>query len=265
MEHTVKTIIEVISTVLAELGDIVAEYPDKSTFNSTEKRLVRWKERTQKKLGQYLNDKEINKFDIASKLDENSSNISYRFSLYNRQVKYYFNELIDDLKSFPQSVVIESEKIDISVFVSYAWANKKTVSAIDQWLRNKGMKTKIDERDFFAGERIRDEIIRVMTTCQVILIFHSEQSKDKPWIEFERKLAEDIEMSSKIDGKKPPRTIYIVIDNTPLPNDIERNRIAVMAKGKKFETVCDEIYRNIFRLPHVTPNINLDEWSGYVF
>jgi hypothetical protein len=45
------------------------------------------------------------------------------------------------------------------VFLSYAWSDEEVVLAIDQWLRLKRVRTKIDRRDFFAGARIRDEII----------------------------------------------------------------------------------------------------------
>lgn len=38
-----------------------------------------------------------------------------------------------------------------TVFISYAWANDDVVLAIDQWLRNRDIKTKIDKRDFSLG------------------------------------------------------------------------------------------------------------------
>lgn len=152
-----------------------------------------------------------------------------------------------------------------SVFISYAWANENVVLAVDQWLRNKEISTKIDKRDFFAGARIRDEILRVMIYCNVILIFYSKESKDKPWAEFERELASDLEMSAKQKGQKSPRVIYLVIDDTPLPSITESNRLAIIAKGKKFELVCEEIYHGILQLPKVTQGVDLKNWSDYVF
>lgn len=152
-----------------------------------------------------------------------------------------------------------------TVFISYAWANDDVVLAIDQWLRNKGIKTKIDKRDFFAGKRIREEIFRVMKECNVILVFHSEQSKDKPWPTFERELAEDIEMEAKKEGKTPPRKIYFVVDNTPLPGISEKNRIAMMAKGKRFEYACEGLYHHILQLEREPERIDLDKWEGYSF
>lgn len=133
-----------------------------------------------------------------------------------------------------------------TVFISYAWANESAVLAIEQWIRMKG-------------------ILRVMKDCAVILIFYSKESKDKPWPEFERELASDLEMSAKQEGRTPPRTIYVVVDDTPLPSVTESNRIAVMAKGKRFELVCEEIYHNILQIPKATERIDLDKWSDYVF
>jgi len=152
-----------------------------------------------------------------------------------------------------------------TVFISYAWANDDVVLAIDQWLRNKGIKTKIDKRDFFAGSRIREEIFRVMKDCNVILIFHTQQSKDKPWPTFERELAADIEMEAKKEGKTPPQIIYFVVDNTPLSGISEKNRIAIMAKGKRFEYVCEELYHHILQLEREPEKINLDKWKDYTF
>jgi hypothetical protein len=151
------------------------------------------------------------------------------------------------------------------VFISYAWVNGDVVSAIDQWLRLKNIKTKLDKRDFFAGSRIRDEIMRVMQECDVTLVFYSEQSKDKPWTQFESEFAKDLEMNAKIEKRNPPRIIYIVLDNTPLPTVTEKQKLAVMAKGKRFELVCEEIYHHILQLPHSSEQVDLSKWSSYSF
>jgi len=151
------------------------------------------------------------------------------------------------------------------VFISYAWANQDVVIAIDQWLRRKGLAVAIDRRDFFAGSRIRDEILRMMKDSNVVLIFYSKESRDKPWTQFEQELAADLEMTAKKEGVMPPRIIYVVIDDTPLPNITESNKIAIMAKGKRFELVCEEIYHNIMQLPRASDSVDLTKWSDYVF
>jgi len=53
-----------------------------------------------------------------------------------------------------------------------------------------------------------------MATCSVILVFYSAESKDKPWTEFERELAADLEMEAKKRKETPPRIIYVIIDGT---------------------------------------------------
>jgi hypothetical protein len=151
------------------------------------------------------------------------------------------------------------------VFISYAWANDNVVLAIDTWLQLKGLITKIDKRDFFAGSRIRDEILRVMAECNIILIFYSKQYKGKPWPEFEQELANDLEMEAKKKGNLPPLIIYIMIDDSYIPSITESNKIHIMAKGKRFELVCEEVYHNILRLPKKTEPIDLSKWSDYTF
>jgi hypothetical protein len=152
-----------------------------------------------------------------------------------------------------------------TVFISYAWANEDVVLAIDQWLRLKGINARIDRRDFFAGSKIRDEILRIMSECNVVIIFYSKESNDKPWPEFEREMAADLEMAARQEKKKPPRIIYIVIDDTPLPGIIEKSRIGIFAQGKRFELVCEEIYHNILQLPRTAGEIDLNKWRDYIF
>jgi TIR domain len=153
----------------------------------------------------------------------------------------------------------------LNVFISYAWANEDVVLAVDQWLRLRGLSTKIDKRDFFAGSRIRDEILRVMQDCDAVVIFYSEESRDKPWTQFERELVSDLEMEAKKEGRHPARIIYFVIDGAQLPNVVERNRIAVMAKGKKFEIACEELYYGILQIAKGAKHIDLNKWSEFVF
>jgi hypothetical protein len=152
-----------------------------------------------------------------------------------------------------------------SAFISYAWVNEDVVTAIDQWLRLKGVGTRIDRRDFFAGARIRDEILRVMSECNVVLIFYSHLAAAKAWPQFERELVGDIEMTAKVEGREAPRIIYVVIDDTPLPSPTEKNKLAVMARGKRFELVCEEIYHAILQIPASASVIDLSKWSDYTF
>jgi hypothetical protein len=178
---------------------------------------------------------------------------------------------LDLLVKFGAVFVTEDElrrrraSIPHQVFISYAWADEQVVLAIEQWLRLRGLTTTIDKRDFFAGAKIRNEIMRNMSEADVILIFHSERSKEKPWIEFEREFAADLEMDAKQSGQEPPRIIFVVIDDTRLPDATERNRLAIMAKGKLFEEVCQEIYDNILLIPRTSSDIDLEQFKDYKF
>ena len=152
----------------------------------------------------------------------------------------------------------------INIFISYAWANEKIIHAIDQWLLQRGLNTKIDKRNFFAGAKIRNEIIRHMSKSDVILLFYSKQAQDKPWIEFEHEYAADLEMAAKQANQTPPKIIYVVIDDTPLPDISAKSRIALMLKGKKFTEACEEIYDAILQIPRQT-KIDLDDWEDFIF
>jgi hypothetical protein len=76
--------------------------------------------------------------------------------------------------------------------------------------------------------------------------FDRHSAEGKPWPEFERELAADLEMEAKKQAQQPPQIVSVVIDGTPLPTITENNRIAIMAKGKRFELVCEEIYHSAF-------------------
>lgn len=262
---------------------------DLRTYKNTEfdrkriqKKLEQWKEQTVCELAPHLSEVKISEFRgieilenltgmglIDSIIGQNWNSEKFLLEYNRRRFREFLLLLLDDL-DMPTNTVLQ-DMPDVSalfsqkVFISYAWANDGVVLAIDQWLRNKGLKTRIDKRDFFAGSRIRDEIMRVMSGCEIILIFYSSLSKDKPWVQFEREFATDIEMSSKIEGRKPPRIIYVVLDDTPLPSISEKNKLAVMAKGKKFDFVCDEIYQNILQIPRTTPDVDLSRWSNFTF
>jgi hypothetical protein len=165
------------------------------------------------------------------------------------------------------SKAVESRKVAASlrVFISYAWADKDVVSAVDQWLQDRQIRTLIDSRDFFAGSRIRDEIIREMQISDVILFFYSHEASQRPWLQFERELAFDLEIEAKRANRPPPRSIYFVMDGTPLPSVTDRSRLAIQAKGKRFPLVCEELYHNILGLTRSPGKVDLSKWENYVF
>jgi hypothetical protein len=151
------------------------------------------------------------------------------------------------------------------IFLSYASENGDVVLAIAQWLRLKGLNTIIDKRDFFAGPAIRDEILRVMTSCTIILLFYSKESKNKSWPQFEREVAKHLEFGAHPKGYPPPRLIFVVIDDTPLPDPSDANRIAIILKGKTFDVACQELYCELLKITKDTAQIDPDKWKGFVF
>jgi hypothetical protein len=72
-------------------------------------------------------------------------------------------------------------------------------------------------------------------------------------------------MDAKTEGKTPPRIIYFLVDNTPLPGISEKNRIAIMAKGKRFEYACEELYHHILQIERAPEKRDLDKWESYTF
>lgn len=153
-----------------------------------------------------------------------------------------------------------------SVFISYAWANQDVVVAFDAMLRQRHVTTYMDKRDFFAGGSLNEEILRVMRECDVVLVFYSAQAKDKPWIEFERRLALDLGTDAKEVGKKPTRLIYLVMDDTMPPADeVVQNRLHIMARGKTMRQVCEETYHALIQIPRDPQHIDLAKWDDYVF
>ena len=66
------------------------------------------------------------------------------------------------------------------VFLSYTWADKTAVLGVDQWLRDHGARVILDERNFIAGENIRDEILHWIREAGVIVCFISLESIDGP-------------------------------------------------------------------------------------
>lgn len=149
----------------------------------------------------------------------------FRGAVYDLNTTFWWTNILRKRGARLYVSVDEGVSANEQVFISYAWANEDVVTAIDAWLRHRRISTHIDKRDFFAGARIREEIVRVMSESSVILIFFSEQAKDRPWIEFERELAADLEMDAKQNGRTPPRIIYICVDAAEPPSVTDRQKI----------------------------------------
>lgn len=150
------------------------------------------------------------------------------------------------------------------VFVSYTHKNNDKVHAIKQRLREMDIEITIDVENFYAGNSIRQEILNAMLEADVILIFYSTEARGRPWVDFERELARDLEMEAKIKKKAPPRIIYVVLDEITLPTVIEKSKIAIYVKGRLFKEACEEIYAQIMQTPRKNRDIDLGSWDNVV-
>ncbi len=125
-----------------------------------------------------------------------------------------------------------------SIFLSYAWQDKGPVMAVDQWLRDRGARVIVDERNFVAGETIRDEILRWIAEAGVIVVFVSTASKDRPYPRLERELADVMR------GKGTARVIYFNLDDTILDMAHE-SRLYVAGHRLSFEQACEHLWQAV--------------------
>jgi hypothetical protein len=139
------------------------------------------------------------------------------------------------------------------VFLSYAWSDKESVLAVDQWLRDKGARVIIDDRNFNAGKYIRDQIIYWIQQAGVVVLFYSNAEKKRPYPELERHIAEELERSDDV------RIIYFCLDKTKLPLH-EKPRLAIQAWRMSFIEACEELWRAIIQTIKPEKRIDLDKY-----
>jgi hypothetical protein len=126
------------------------------------------------------------------------------------------------------------------VFLSYAWDDKNAVLAVDQWLRDKGARVILDERNFAAGESIREEIVRWIQEAGVVVCFISRNSKDRRYPRLEREIAETLR------GTSGTRVIYFNLDDTIL-DLVQEGRLYVPGHKLTFEEACERLWQGIKR------------------
>lgn len=146
------------------------------------------------------------------------------------------------------------------VFLSYAHLDGESVAAVDQWLRDRGIRVDLDARDFIAGRDLRDEIVKAIERAGKVVLFHSAHSSDRYYPKLERRLVEEIEQKSQ--QTQPERVILLVfrLDETPLPLG-SSHRIAINAFEMGFEEACLELYRNILEKPGEPRTVNLANYK----
>ena len=137
------------------------------------------------------------------------------------------------------------------VFLSYTRTDSPQVFAVDEWLRGKGIKVFLDERDFFSGQNIRNEILRCIELADIIVCFLSKDSKDRPYPRLEREIANNL----RIEGKS--RVIYFKLDDTKI--DIEHeHRLYITGHQLTFEESCEKLYQGIIRYTKPAQPFNIE-------
>lgn len=130
------------------------------------------------------------------------------------------------------------------VFLSYAHVDAESVRTVDQWLRDKGARVDIDERNFIASKDIRDEIVRWIREAGKVVCFYSLASQDRYYTKLERRIAEEVEMGLQKSDKNKSVLLYFRLDDTPLPTE-SSYRLAINAWQMGFEEACYELWRHI--------------------
>ena len=105
----------------------------------------------------------------------------------------------------------EQASVSPTVFLSYAWHDRRAVLAVDQWLRDQGARVILDQRDFRPGREIEDLIVDAVARSGVVVVFWCEASRARPYPLLERRAAEEVARS-----RSDLRVIYFCLDETPL-------------------------------------------------
>ena len=141
----------------------------------------------------------------------------------------------------PRSILAEKCKarfVSPSVFISYSRKDRKVVERIDRILTKKfRLRTIRDATDFFAGQgSIESQILSNMESCNVILCFHSKNTRNSHWIELEREHAKIL--AAGAGGQDaPPKVLFVILDNSPLSQleaelslDSQQEDLAIVAR-----------------------------------
>lgn len=124
------------------------------------------------------------------------------------------------------------------VFLSYAWGDGEVVDKLEQWLIRNGITVLRDKWSFPPGNQLPEMIRAKILESDKVIAVYSQRSKGRDWPAFEIRLAEERERGGQTV------LIYLVLDETPLPEP-DPNRIAVLAKGRTFGEVGEELLHGI--------------------
>ncbi len=130
------------------------------------------------------------------------------------------------------------------IFISYASEDELTMRAIDQCLRNKGVRVFIDERNFIGSETVCHEVINLLKGKGVVVFIYSKSAADRSYTEFEKLIDREREFIISKGQEKRNILIYFCIDGTPLPAKLTR-RLIIKAATMSFPEACQKLWRAI--------------------
>ena len=169
--------------------------------------------------------------------------------------------LLDEFRRSPSVMSYSPVKAALEevprVFLSYAHADRDSVAAVDQWLRDRGARVEIDERDFIAGRDIRDEIVNAIRRAGKVVCFYSRSSADRYYTKLERRLSEEAELQAADRGKAI--LVYFRLDDTSLPAE-SSYRLAINAWTMGFEVACRDLWRHLLEKPAEPQRISLAQY-----
>jgi hypothetical protein len=178
------------------------------------------------------------------------------------RIQKELKELMDSSDIEPYSPVLKAIREQPRVFLSYAHADAESVLAVDQWLRNRGARVDLDERNFIAGRDIRDEIIRHVKRAGKVVCFFSKSSADRYYPKLERRLTEELERELHGTDKQRTILVYFRLDETSLPVE-SAYRLAINAWSMGFDEACRNLWRNILETEAEPKPIPLTKYKQY--
>lgn len=145
------------------------------------------------------------------------------------------------------------------VFISYNIRDENTALAIDQWLREHGVDSKIDQRDFCPGEDLYECMVREVHSADKVLFIYSRNSKDRHYTQLERRITQQREAELNISGNNRKLLLFLCLDDSPLPPELS-HRLAILVKDKSFPDICEEILDSIHERSRQLKNV---DWRQY--
>jgi hypothetical protein len=141
-------------------------------------------------------------------------------------------------KTIVRDGVRDLPSVSPPIFISYSHADEEPVLAVDQWLRSRGARIILDDRNFILGKTIRDEILEWMGKAGIIVAFVSQSSRDRPYAKLEREIA------NTLHDRGEKRLIYFNLDDTVL-DVVQEGRLYVPGHRLGFEEACDRLWTGI--------------------